>query len=53
MDECFSKGVIPLGLYGNIVLAHRAAIDATKSTGRKKAEEALKNGEMIIRDGWD
>ena len=40
MDECFVEGVIPLGLYGNIVLAHRAAIDATKSTQREAAYAA-------------
>ena len=39
--------------YAGALRAYQSAIDATKSTGRKKAEEALKNGEMIIRDGWD
>jgi len=40
LNECFVEGVIPLGLHGNIVLAHRAAIDATKSTQREAAYAA-------------
>ncbi len=40
-DGCASKED-----YADALRAHQAAVDATKSSGRKRAEEAIKNGAM-------
>ncbi len=48
VKELFVKGVVSKEEYAAALRGHQAAINETKSAERNKAEEAVKNGEVVF-----